>query len=81
MIERVARAIWTMSGDSWPHDSFDNLPDGKKKTVMIYARAAIQALCDPGDGDVDEAYWHEKGELTRPEIKRAWKAMLDAALE
>ena len=74
MVERVARAIWTMRAESFPHDSFDDLPEHEKKMARIYARHAIEAMREPTEPMNEAGSGFVQSEF-------AWEAMIDAALK
>ncbi len=48
-IEAVARAIWTMYGESFPHPTYDDLPLHKANKIKVYAKAALEAALSTGN--------------------------------
>lgn len=74
MVEKVARAIWTMRMEGgW--NSYDELPDNRKATVRTYARAAIEAMREP-----TELMFNAGHDCAGFGVDDGWPAMIDAAL-
>jgi len=91
MIERVAEAIAkAMVAENGELEILDI--NGKNILVVddynnrasdcrIIARAAIEAMREPTDAEIDAAYYNEQGDLTHREIKSAWKSVIKATLD
>jgi hypothetical protein len=74
MIERVAKAIWSLNEDTDCPD-YDELAPHAKHRAQAWARAAIVAMLEPTH-KMEDAFYNEPHTNARAK----WRAMIDGAL-
>lgn len=82
MIERVARAIWSVRREEEDRCDMELEDMGDYHSVWTEARSAIAAMHEPTQEMVAKGSWASfgGGEIGSTGSKNAWRKMIDAAL-
>ena len=80
MVERVARALYAATPFKQAEGGYHEQSDVYRRSCLLLARAAIEAMREPTEAMVDAFVWYGHGKTIGDVARIGWQSMIDAAL-